>query len=159
MLFTETLTTTLTCEPVTTTYAKPGFENDGKFCYRVPKGSHCNEDNRSRDCVLFACYIRFGKSSLNILTSDFINTVQTFFSTDIVKYQNQNGGPPGNGVFSATALKRWGEVSGILTFLTLALALMWYYRAHSTHMRRFIKAKQKLAILPIHNGPPPNKRG
>jgi len=159
MSFTETLATALTCEPVTTTYAKPSFENDGKLCYRVPKGSHCNADHRSSDRVLFACYIRFGKSSLNIITSDIINWVQTFFSTDIIRYQNQNGGPPGNGVFSATALKRWGEVSGILTFMTLALALMWYYRANRTQMRRFIKAKKRLAILPVHNGPPPNKMG
>jgi hypothetical protein len=50
----------------------------------------------------------------------------------------------------------WGEVTGVLTFLTLALALMWYYRANQTQMRQFIRRK-KSAILPVHNALPPGK--
>ena len=47
--------------------------------------------------------------------------VSTFFSTDIVKYQNQ-GGPPGEGTFSSVAMMRWLQVTLPLTALTLTVA-------------------------------------
>ncbi|OQU97587.1 hypothetical protein CLAIMM_03497 isoform 3 [Cladophialophora immunda] len=44
--------------------------------------------------------------------------VSTFFSTDIVKYQDQAGGPPTNGVYSEVAMYRWLQVTLPLTVLT-----------------------------------------
>jgi hypothetical protein len=47
---------------------------------------------------------------------------QTFFSTDIIKYQDPSGGKPRDGVFSKVALFRWLQVAVPLTLLTLILA-------------------------------------
>ena len=53
---------------------------------------------------------------------------QTFFSTDVIKYQNQGDGdgPPDNGSFSSTAMKRWLQVTIPLTAITLLIAWMTY---------------------------------
>ena len=45
--------------------------------------------------------------------------MQTFFSTDIIKYQDPNGGRPGNGTYSSVAMKRWLQVTLPLTVITL----------------------------------------
>jgi hypothetical protein len=55
--------------------------------------------------------------------------MKTFFSTDIVKWQNPNGGPPGDGNFSGRALWIWFIVTGGLTLITLSLAGYWYKNA------------------------------
>ena len=47
--------------------------------------------------------------------------VSTFFSTDIIKYQNQDG-PPSDGSFSSIAMTRWLEVTLPLTAITLVIA-------------------------------------
>ena len=47
---------------------------------------------------------------------------KTFFSTDVIKYQN---GDP-NGTFSRTALWRWIEVTVPLTVFTLIAGWLWF---------------------------------
>ncbi|OAP62702.1 hypothetical protein AYL99_01929 [Fonsecaea erecta] len=61
--------------------------------------------------------------------------VSTFFGTDIVKYQDQAGGPPTNGVFSEVALYRWLQVTLPLTFFTLVGAI-WALRITENKRRR-----------------------
>jgi hypothetical protein len=51
---------------------------------------------------------------------------QTFFSTDVVKYQNPNGGPPTQGIFSSKAMARWFQVTVPLTLVTLFGCLILY---------------------------------
>lgn len=63
---------------------------------------------------------------------------QTLFSTDIVKYQNTDA----NGSFSLLALERWLEVTLPLTFLTIAIGLIFY---------RLAKVKSQRELLPFHN--------
>ena len=49
--------------------------------------------------------------------------VSTFFSTDIIKYQNQDqDGSPGDGTFSSVAMTRWLQVTLPLTIVTLTIA-------------------------------------
>ena len=72
----------------------------------------------------------------HFLVSDVLKRRQTFFSTDIVKYQNQNSvstgdasGPTKQYVsFSAIALNRWLQVTLPLTFLTFVAAVLWLWR-------------------------------
>ncbi|KAF2477653.1 uncharacterized protein BDR25DRAFT_249788 [Lindgomyces ingoldianus] len=54
--------------------------------------------------------------------------VSTFFSTDVVKYQNQSdaSGGSNDGSFSSLALKRWLQVTLPLTAITLAVAWSTY---------------------------------
>lgn len=63
--------------------------------------------------------------------------VSTFFSTDVVKYQNQGGGgnststdgQKGDGTsYSSVAMVRWLEVTIPLTFITIVVAYCWYRR-------------------------------
>ncbi|KAF2230825.1 hypothetical protein EV356DRAFT_508130 [Viridothelium virens] len=65
--------------------------------------------------------------------------VSTFFSTDIVKYQDQGdgNGAPGNGTFSAVAMRRWIQVTLPLTALTLVVAYSTYKIAE--HTRQGVK--------------------
>ncbi|KAL9080572.1 MAG: hypothetical protein Q9157_000714 [Trypethelium eluteriae] len=65
--------------------------------------------------------------------------VSTFFSTDIVKYQDQGdgNGAPGNGTFSAVAMRRWIQVTLPLTALTLVVAYSTYKIAG--HTRQGVK--------------------
>ncbi|XTI86036.1 hypothetical protein V2W45_1306373 [Cenococcum geophilum] len=58
--------------------------------------------------------------------------VSTFFSTDIVKYQNPNGGPPTDGTYSHTAIVRWVEVTVPLFAITVCAAFGWYWFAKRT---------------------------
>ncbi|KAF1997328.1 hypothetical protein P154DRAFT_441433, partial [Amniculicola lignicola CBS 123094] len=60
--------------------------------------------------------------------------VSTFFSTDVVKYQNQ-GTAPGNGIFSSTALYRWLQVALPLTAVTLLVAWATYKITKSTRQK------------------------
>ncbi len=55
--------------------------------------------------------------------------VSTFFSTDVVKYQNTNSGPDGveGESFSLLALQRWFEVTVVLTVATFGFAIVWMF--------------------------------
>ncbi len=60
---------------------------------------------------------------------------QTFFSTDIVKYQNGGG-------FSMAALEIWFEVTIPLTFVTLGLCYIFFKKSNRDklqHMSRMLK--------------------
>ncbi|KAI1870993.1 hypothetical protein JX265_006033 [Neoarthrinium moseri] len=69
--------------------------------------------------------------------------VSTLFSTDIVKYQGENG-DAGQDLFSSLALERFLEVSLPLMLLTLAVAFgwMWYERSNG---------KKKVSMLELEH--------
>ena len=98
------------------------------------------------------------------------NPRQTLFSTDIVKYQNQNGAEPGHGIFSPVAMRRWLQVTVPLTFITLGVAWLAYKTAEAQQQREIqpklgtygFKSKETICssfwtswrntpILPFHN--------
>lgn len=54
------------------------------------------------------------------------HVLQTFFSTDIIKYQSSDGGEPGNGKYSDVAMMRWLQVTLPLTVVTMCTAWMAY---------------------------------
>ena len=56
------------------------------------------------------------------LQDDQLTKLQTFFSTDVVKYQAQDAG----GSFSKEALYRWLQVTLPLSALTLGIGYAWY---------------------------------
>jgi uncharacterized membrane protein len=63
-------------------------------------------------------------------------TSQTFFSTDVVKYQN-------GGEFSMAALENWFEVTIPLTFVTLVLCYIFFKKSSRSklqRLRRVLKA-------------------
>jgi hypothetical protein len=84
---------------------------------------------------------------------------QTFFSTDVVKYQNDNRDnnnnntaesnmpTPGNSnsdSYSSLALERWFEVTIPLTVVTFMLAFWWYnYAASLKQVFCFWRSKAK----------------
>lgn len=74
--------------------------------------------------------------------------VSTFFSTDVIKYQNQNGGDSTDVLsdtyssFSKLALVRWLQVTVPLTFLTLVLGYWAFKMADSK--------RKRTGILPSH---------
>ena len=75
-----------------------------------------------------------GRSNPSLTLKDLVtDSSQTFFSTDVIKYQNQSGGNDGsqdaqtsNGSFSQLALYRWMELALPLTAITLSLGYIWY---------------------------------
>jgi hypothetical protein len=90
--------------------------------------------------------------------------LKTFFSTDVVKYQNQNGGKSGNGTFSRIAMDRWLEVTLPLTALTLLIAWgtykytesgRWFFprKLHMLDWSLWKIWKPKSLSLPLHNKP------
>jgi len=85
------------------------------------------------------------------LVGDFPDLSQTFYSTDVVKYQNQSDGKGGssNNVtsFSALAMFRWLEVTLPLTFVTLGLSWVFYQKAKE-HLGLRLMA-QKLWNVPL----------
>jgi len=84
-----------------------------------------------------------------------LSLVKTFFSTDVVKYQNQGGGSgnstdtsgtstgPYLGSFSQIALIRWIEVTVPLTVLTLVIG--WFFFKLSD------KKRKRAGYLPFNN--------
>lgn len=54
--------------------------------------------------------------------NDELIELQTFFSTDIVKYQGQDA----NGSFSREAMFRWIQVTMPLSAITLGVGYAWY---------------------------------
>ena len=94
--------------------------------------------------------------------------VSTFFSTDVVKYQGQDGGP-GEGVYSSTAMMRWLQVTLPLTAATLTVAWLAFRYANkrvntddlSARLLEKIPSKSKFLkrakgnsypLLPLHKG-------
>ena len=79
--------------------------------------------------------------------------IQTFFSTDIIKYQNQGSGDDGteaslgnpSGSFSSIALYRWLQVTLPLTFMTFAAAIFWLWRED----RKVKKADSELPMTEV----------
>jgi Mg2+ and Co2+ transporter CorA len=75
--------------------------------------------------------------------------VSTFFSTDVVQYQNQGGGGDGqkeDGTsFSPLAMMRWLEVTIPLTFVTVAIAYCWYRRT----LKRMADVAGSVGALPL----------
>lgn len=61
-----------------------------------------------------------------------LNNMQTFFSTDIVKYQNNDDY---SASFSVTAMVRWLEVTIPLTILTGGVAFWWFARVDKKLVR------------------------
>jgi hypothetical protein len=51
-----------------------------------------------------------------------VTELQTFFSTDVVKYQGQGA----NGSFSGEAMFRWLQVTLPLSAITLGVGYAWY---------------------------------
>jgi len=79
-----------------------------------------------------------------------LSQAQTFFSTDIVKYQDQSssaktvvGGSSAS--FSPVALNRWLQVTLPLTFLTFAAAIFWLRRED----RKIEKANDELPMTEV----------
>jgi hypothetical protein len=61
-----------------------------------------------------------------------LRVLKTFFSTDIIKYQNAEDS---NGSFSGIALERWAEVTIPLTALTFAIGMIAFYLADKRRKR------------------------
>lgn len=83
--------------------------------------------------------------------------VSTFFSTDVIKYQNQGssgnstlpGPQEGDGTsFSSIAMMRWLEVTIPLTVLTIVVAYLWYRRT----LKRVVDLAG-MADLPLYHKP------
>ncbi|KAJ1322962.1 hypothetical protein MN608_11816 [Microdochium nivale] len=55
--------------------------------------------------------------------------VSTFFGTDVIKYQNPSGGEPNDGMYSASAMARWCQITIPLTSATLLAAVLAYKHA------------------------------
>ena len=73
--------------------------------------------------------------------------VSTFFSTDVVKYQEQNNNSTSTGgYFSSIALQRWLEVTLPLTVVTLAVAAFFLQRS----IKRMKKVAGATDMLPLH---------
>ena len=73
---------------------------------------------------------------------------QTFFSTDVVKYQNQNGGAPTGGIFSETAMQRWLQVTVPLTAITLLLSWATYRIAERTRLKKGLRTREEAVGRP-----------
>jgi hypothetical protein len=98
--------------------------------------------------------------------SSLIRKTQTFFSTDVIKYQNQGAidiqasQGPDNGSFSAVALYRWLQVTLPLTALTFLVAWL-SLRFAERNRHGVLHSKQKKVhttaadpkdlVLPMHN--------
>jgi hypothetical protein len=106
------------------------------------------------------------------LETQISNYFQTFFSTDIVKYQNQVSGGAGNVSFSATALSRWLQLTIPLTAITLVVSWISYkysqrkkevnslahrkVKEHSWWQLFRLFSPEKKPLLPLHQ---PNDEG
>lgn len=80
--------------------------------------------------------------------------VSTIISTDIIKYQNQNGDKSGNGNFSRIDMSRWLQVTLPLTFLTLLIA--WVVNKWAQRRRETDEQPQKVnKVADIKQSQPP----
>ena len=137
-------------------FAKPSNREDGatdeKYAKRFSNGSN----HSFLDFPISSSYFCFGTYSLLLLLFDGLKRRQTFFSTDIVKYQNQNlvstsdaSGPTKQYVsFSPIALNRWLQVTLPLTFLTFVAAILWLWRED----RKLRRVYQELPFVEPKSG-------
>lgn len=61
--------------------------------------------------------------------TDQFSVSETFFGTDVIKYQNPSGGEPNDGMYSALAMARWCQIAIPLTGATLLAAVLAYKHA------------------------------
>lgn len=80
---------------------------------------------------------------------------QTFFSTDVVKYQDNNDA--GGAAFSALALTRWLQVTLPLTALTLLVAWSTYKLYDTSRKGMTISQRMKSSFCPAESQPEFNK--
>lgn len=104
--------------------ARSGHRSDSRPLLHVLQGSHCHAYHHHRHANLPACNFCFSKSweFLKVCASEYANQWQTFFSTDIVKYQDRDR----DGSFSKVAMYRWLQVTLPLSALTLSIGYGWY---------------------------------
>ncbi|KAL2405853.1 hypothetical protein ABEF95_000939 [Exophiala dermatitidis] len=72
--------------------------------------------------------------------------VSTFFSTDVIRFQDSNGGPPKDGTFSRTAMFRWLQVTLPLTLVTVCaafVALKMAERGRHLHQQPYQRQQQQ----------------
>lgn len=74
--------------------------------------------------------------------------LQTFFGTDIIKYQSSDGGEPGNGKYSSVAMMRWLQVTLPLTVVTMFTAWAAYtMSAKKMSFQDHIEKKPKVSDI------------
>jgi len=107
-----------------------------------------------------ATFVSVSSWTAELKIYDILTGSKTFFSTDIIKYQDPNGGSPGNGVYSSLAMKRWLEVTLPLTAVTLLGAYLAKTIADRSRHSRDTNLKQNhpvivsgssKPVLPLHN--------
>jgi hypothetical protein len=83
---------------------------------------------------------------------------KTFFSTDVVQYQNNSnnnsapGGGQGNSAsFSLLALERWLEVTLPLTLITLVLAY-YFFKRSVKEVRDMAEVAETLPLYVVSTG-------
>jgi len=115
------------------TSSRPGHGSDPRSLLYVLQGGHRHADHHYSHTYLPASDLRLGKSSecRSCLPTNILMNSQTFFSTDIVKYQDRDRG----GSFSKEAMYRWLQVTLPLSALTLSVGYGWY-RYKTTKSKR-----------------------
>lgn len=73
-----------------------------------------------------------------------LRQLQTFFSTDVIKYQNGDQPGKGDGTYSSTAMMRWLQVSLPLTFVTFGIVFIMYYVANRRRKAWFSVGRQRI---------------
>jgi hypothetical protein len=82
-------------------------------------------------------------------------SLQTFFGTDVVKYQNQGDGPNGSGnggaSYSSLAMNQWLQVTLPLTFVTFLFSWIAYTKAKQNIGVNILsgRALGDMALLPV----------
>jgi hypothetical protein len=117
---------------VTPKAPKPCDEEDGRSGHHVVSRDYCDEGHHSRDLCLSASYICIGEQPIGLVKT-LLTVLKTFFSTDIVKYQNS---PDGKAMYSGLALTRWLEVTVPLTVMTVLMGLVAFIIADRRRRRR-----------------------
>jgi hypothetical protein len=107
-----------------------------------------HENCRNRDIYLLPSYVRIRKYIPFLKACEIADKIQTFFSTDVVKYQGGGGSDKPSESFSLLALQRWFEVTIPLTVITFALAGTWLYWYVVKEWTIWIFKK----VLPRHKG-------
>ena len=117
-----------------------GNDEDGNFDGKHAKhqcigseGGSCSAHNHGSDAHLPARDIRISKSTYwnTFFSPKSLSNQKSFFSTDVVKYQNQNQTPSQDtqeqySHFSELAMYRWLQVALPLTAVTLVLGWLGY---------------------------------
>jgi hypothetical protein len=143
-----------------TAFAEPGDRKDGnldhehtQYWRHVSERGNCRKDHNCGDLDLSPSDICIGKFERIATAADELTCVQTFFSTDVIKFQNQIGGivatdpsnSPANdlfhGSFSKIALFRWLQLAVPLSILTLLVAYLAF---------RIADKKRRRESLPIY---------